>query len=65
VGAEGNLSRRLGNRYAFSGQEPLPVVVDQRNHGDGHPGQLRGQRNQVIKVRLGRCIQDVVTVQGG
>ena len=64
VRAEGHVPRRLLLIQAHLGLEPLPGLVHQGDHRDGHLAQISRQRREVVVGLFGSGIQDVVFPQG-
>src|SRR5260221_6472689 len=55
--------RRLPDLPPNFGFEPLPVLVDQRKHGDGGFADVRSKNYQVIEGLFGFRIQNRIAIQ--
>ena len=63
VGAKSHLTRRFGHGHAHLAFKPLAFGIDQRDQCDGCAANLGGEPGEVVKLRLGRGIENVVTPQ--
>ena len=53
VGAESGIAGRLFDVDARDRLEPLPVLVNQRNGGDGNAADVGGETDNIVEVCLG------------
>jgi len=65
VGAEAFGSGCFTEIDADSGFEPLAVLIDEGDDGDGGLADERGERRDVVKLRLGERVEDGVATQRG
>ncbi len=65
VSAEGQVTGRLGEIRAGPGLGPLPIRVDQADHGHRRLTHACGQRDDVVEVLLRWAVQDVERVERG
>jgi len=63
VPAEGNLARGLGYVEALDGFEPLAAAVDERDGGDGHADQPRGEAGDALEALLEGGLEQVEIFQ--
>ncbi len=63
MGAKRHRPRRLGQREAVVGHEPLPVAVDERYEGDRRAADPCRERGQLVKRGLGGRVQGAIALK--
>jgi hypothetical protein len=65
VRAKRDAARSLAGRGAGVGLEPLAVLIDERDDGDGHAAGAHHKAGVFLELGLRECIEDVVTAEAG
>jgi hypothetical protein len=65
VRAERHVARGLGDAQPDPRFEPLPVIVDERNRGDGHAAELRREQGQIVEGAFGIGVENAIAPEGG
>lgn len=64
VGAERYLARESLDSYALGRFDPVPIAVNQANHGDGSLAELGSDTGYPVRLHFRFSVQQVVLVQG-
>ncbi|WP_241242024.1 hypothetical protein [Sphingobium algorifonticola] len=65
VRADGDVERHFARADAGFGLEPLPVLRDQIDDGNGRVEDFRGKPYQIVEFGLGRGVEDRIALQRG
>jgi len=63
VRAKGDAAMGFADADADLRLEPLSILVDERNKGDRHLEDLRGEQRQIVERSLGLGVEDAIPVQ--